>query len=388
MKREIYLDNSATTPLCDVAKEKITEAMDIYANPSSLHAAGQRAHALVEDARASLLCALGVRPRQGSFVFTSSGTEASALAIFGVAYAKTRRDARRILTTDSEHPSVSRALERLEKDGFEVVRIPTRGGALDTDAVAAALDQKILLATFMLVNNETGAIYDVKRAFSLVKAKYPDAVTHCDAVQGFLKIPFTPTSLGADLVTVSAHKIHAPKGIGGLYIANDLIKAKKITPFLVGGGQENGMRSGTENTLFIAAFGAVASDRRARLSEITDKLSSLRAYAEQKIGELDVRVNRPQGEYAPYILNITLPNIKSETMLHHLSGEGIYVSSGSACSSHASHPSESLLAFGLPREEADCSIRISFSEYNTQADVDALCEGLRSGLARLVRIKR
>lgn len=388
MEREIYLDNSATTPLCDVAKEKITEAMESYANPSSLHAAGQRAHALVEEARSSLLAAIGVRPRQGSFVFTSSGTEASALAIFGVAYAKTRRDARRILTTDSEHPSVSRALERLEKDGFDVVRIPTRGGVLDTDAVKAALNEKILLATFMLVNNETGAVYDVKGAFSLIKAKYPDAVTHCDAVQGFLKIPFTPMTLGAELVTVSAHKLHAPKGVGGLYIAADLIKAKKITPFLVGGGQESGMRSGTENTLGIAAFGAVASDRRARLSEIGDKLMVLREYAEKAIGELDVRINRPSAQYAPYILNVTLPHIKSETMLHHLSGLGIYVSSGSACSSHASHPSESLLAFGLTREEADCSLRISFSEYNTEADIDALCEGLQSGLARLVRIKR
>ena len=388
MKREIYLDNSATTPLSDVAKRAMLQAMEIYGNPSSLHAAGQAAERLVTHAREQLLASLGVRRGQGSFVFTSCGTEATSLALVGTAYAKSRRDATRILTTDSEHPSVSRVLDRLSEDGFEIVRIPTRGGVLDMDALVRALDQKILLASFMLVNNETGAQYAVKEAFAKIKTKYPQAVTHCDAVQGFLKVRFTPASLGADLVTVSGHKLHAPKGVGGLYISSEMIKTKRIVSFLRGGGQESGMRSGTENTVGIAAFGAVAEDMSARREEIATRLASLRAYAEEKLATLDVRINRPEGAYVPYIINLTLPQIKSETMLHHLSGDGIYVSSGSACSSHASHPSEALLAFGVSASEADCSLRISFSEYNTEEDVDALCESLASGLERLVRIKR
>ena len=388
MKREIYLDNSATTPLSDVATRAMLQAMEIYGNPSSLHAAGQAAERLVTHAREQLLASLGVRRGQGSFVFTSCGTEATSLALVGTAYAKSRRDATRILTTDSEHPSVSRVLDRLSEDGFEIVRIPTRGGVLDMDALVRALDQKILLASFMLVNNETGAQYAVKEAFAKIKTKYPQAVTHCDAVQGFLKVRFTPASLGADLVTVSGHKLHAPKGVGGLYISSEMIKTKRIVPFLRGGGQESGMRSGTENTVGIAAFGAVAEDMSARREEIATRLASLRAYAEEKLATLDVRINRPEGAYVPYIINLTLPQIKSETMLHHLSGDGIYVSSGSACSSHASHPSEALLAFGVSASEADCSLRISFSEYNTEEDVDALCESLASGLERLVRIKR
>lgn len=385
--QNIYMDNSATTALSAAAKEKITEAMEVFGNPSSLHSAGQSAQRLVEEARGQLLAALGVRARQGSFVFTSCGTEATSLALFGSAYAKARREATRILTTDSEHPSVSRALDRLSADGFEIVKIPTKSGVLDKSALTAALDKKIFLATFMLVNNETGSIYGVSDAFAQIKRRYPDAITHCDAVQGFMKVHFTPASLHADLITVSGHKLHAPKGVGGLYISSDMIKAKKIIPFLVGGGQESGMRSGTENVIGIAAFGASVADIMNRRVEISEKLSELRAYAEEKLSPLDVRINRPNGEYVPHIINITLPNIKSETMLHHLSADGIFVSSGSACSSHSAHPSDALIAFGLTAKEADCSLRISLSEYNEKADIDALAESLSSGLQRLVRIR-
>lgn len=385
--RDIYMDNSATTPLSIAAKEKIAEAMEVFGNPSSLHSAGQAAQRLVDEARSRLLSALGVRQRQGSFVFTSCGTEATSLALFGCAYAKQRREATRILTTDSEHPSVARALDRLSLDGFEIVKIPTKNGVLDKEALKKALDKKIFLASFMLVNNETGAVYDVAGAFAEIKRAYPDAITHCDAVQGFMKLPFTPMSLKADLITVSGHKLHAPKGVGGLYISADMVKAKKIIPFLVGGGQESGMRSGTENVIGISAFGAAVNDIMSRRSEIGKKLSELRAYAEEKLSAQDVRINRPSGEYLPSIINITLPSIKSETMLHHLSADGIYVSSGSACSSHSSHPSESLIAFGLTDKEADCSLRISLSEYNEKEDIDALVTSLSTGLERLVRIK-
>ena len=389
-QNEIYLDNSATTPLSHAAWAKLSEVAPIYGNPSSLHSVGQAAEHVLKEAREQLLLALGIRPRQGdTFVFTSCGTEATSLAILGTAYAKKRRDALRILTTDSEHPSVLRVMELLSEDGFEVIKLSTKGGALDMDELDGVLaeNKNILLASLMLVNNETGARYEVEDAFLRIKRKYPDAVTHCDAVQGFMKIPFTPASLHADLITVSGHKVHAPKGVGGLYISADMIKKKKIRPFLYGGGQESGLRSGTENLLGIAAFGAAVADIRSRRAANEEHLSELYAYAIEQLSKLDVRINTPSGKHVSHILNLTLPSIKSETALHFLSGEGIYVSSGSACSSHSHHPSETLLAFGLTPKEADCSLRVSFSEYNKKEDIDALTAALASALERLVRIR-
>ncbi|MBQ8141101.1 MAG: cysteine desulfurase [Clostridia bacterium] len=383
---KIYLDNSATTPLSDAAKAKLTEAAECYGNPSSLHEAGLAAEKLVSEARKTILSALGAR--QGELVFTSCGTEATSLALFGTAFAKERRDANRILTTDSEHPSVENALQRLEKYGFEVIRIPTRAGVLDMQRLEASLDKKIFSASFMMVNNETGALYGVGEAFKKIKKKYPAAITHCDAVQGFLKVPFTPERISADLVTLSGHKVHAPKGVGALYISKELIKTKSIVPFLVGGGQEKGMRSGTENVIGISAFGGAVADIYPRLKENFEKMTILGKYAEDKLARLDVRLNLPIGEKAPHIINLTLPSIKSETMLHYLSQKGIYVSSGSACSSHSGKASSSLLAFGLDAHSADCSLRISLSEYNTESDIDALAEALGEGIDTLVRIKR
>ena len=389
MIKDIYLDNSATTPLSPAAKAAMTEAMEVYGNPSSLHSAGQKAERLMSEAREQILRGLGLRPRQkdGTLVFTSSGTEATSLALFGTAHAKERREANRILTTDSEHPSVARVMDRLEKEGFEIVRIPTKGGALNREALTSALDKKIFLASFMLVNNETGALYPVGEAFREIKGRYPDAITHCDAVQGFMKVPFTPASLSADLITVSGHKLHAPKGVGALYISNPLIKAKKIVPFLLGGGQEGGFRSGTENVIGISAFGASVADLLTKKEATAAHLKELRAYAEEQLASLDVRINRPREAYVPYIINLTLPDIKSETMLHALSADGIFVSSGSACSSHSHHPSESLVAFGLSAHEADCSLRVSLSGENTKEEIDALRASLQKNIDRLVKIR-
>ena len=384
---QIYLDNSATTMLSDAAKQKALEAMEKYGNPSSLHLIGLEAERLISEARRSILTALGAK-NKGVLVFTSCGTEATSLALFGTAFAKERREANRILTTDSEHPSVSVTMERLEKSGFEVIRIPTRRGVLDMAALEAALDKRIFLASFMMVNNETGAHYDVARAFSMIKAKYPSAITHCDAIQGFLKIPFTPERIGADLVSISGHKVHAPKGVGALYISNDMIKQKKIVSFLVGGGQESGWRSGTENVIGIASFGGAVADIYSRMSATIAHISSLRKYALEKLSALNVTLNIPEEKVAPHVINVTLPHIKSETMLHYLSAKGIFVSSGSACSSHSSAPSSALIAFGLDAHSADCSLRISLSEYNTKEDIDALTDALGDGISTLVKIKR
>ena len=387
--REIYLDNSATTPLCESAVKMMTEAMGTYGNPSSLHSAGLSAQKLVDEARNSLGIALGVRmPKPGQLIFTSSGTEANNLAIRGCVYSKTRRAANKIITTDSEHPSVENTLRKLEEDGFKVVRIPTRCGVFDMNAFEKELDKDVLMVSMMMVNNETGALYDVARIFSMVKAKCPDAVTHCDAVQGFMKVKFTPASIHADLVSVSAHKIHGPKGVGALFVSADILKQRKMSPVIFGGGQENGFRSGTENVIGIAGFGAAVREAFVKLDENIAHMSSVREFALLKLSALEVRHNTPLEATAPHIVNFTLPNIKSETMLHYLSGEGIYVSSGSACSSHSTTPSRALLAFGLTSADADCSIRVSISDQTTESDIDVLTERLQTALRVLVRMKR
>ncbi len=388
--KEIYLDNSATTPLSGAARSRIEECLDAYGNPSSLHSLGQRAETIIKDARAQVLAALGVRAREGELIFTSCGTEATALALMGSAWAKERREAKRVLISDSEHPATKNTAALLQREGFEVVQIPTKGGVLDLDAIENAMSERIFLASFMLVNNETGALYDVRSAFAKIKTRYPEAITHCDAIQGFMKLPFSPTSLGADLVSISGHKVHAPKGIGALYVSADIIKKKKIVAFLNGGGQEKGFRSGTENVLGIAAFGAAVADIKTRFAENIKKMKELYSYARERLLEIDgIRINTPLKERVDHIINITLPSIKSETALHFLSADGIFVSSGSACSSHsAGKPSEALIAFGLTPAQADCSLRISLSEYNGKDDIDALVESLKSATSRLVRIKR
>lgn len=387
--REIYLDNSATTPLCDSAVSKMTEAMGTYGNPSSLHSIGLAARKLVDEARNAIGVALGTRMlKPGQIVFTSSGTEANNLAVCGCAYSKKRRIANKIITTDSEHSSVDNLLKKLEDDGFEIVRIPTRCGVLDLDDLEKKLDKNVLLVTMMLVNNETGALYDIEKAFSMVKLKCPDAVTHCDAVQGFMKVKFTPNLLNADLVSISAHKIHGPKGVGVLYINADVLKHKKMAPIIFGGGQETGLRSGTENVIGISGFGAAVREAYLNLDENISHMSAVREFALLKLSALDIRLNIPLGNVAPHIINFTLPDIKSETMLHYLSSEGIYVSSGSACSSHSVLPSRALTAFGLSPSDADCSLRVSLSKDTTEADIDALAEYLQVAIRTLVRIKR
>ena len=388
--KQIYLDNGATTPLCDAAKAKIVDAMETFGNPSSLHPAGQAARKLVEDARREVAATLGVRGpvRPEQLIFTSCGSEADNLAIFGTAYAKERRRGGRIITTDSEHSGVEKAMQALEADGFEVIRIPTQGGELDWNAYQNALNARTFLVSIMMTNNETGAMYDLKRAFALAKAQNPDIVTHTDAVQGYLKCRFTPEAIKADLVTVSGHKIHAPKGVGALYVSPAALKRRDIVPTLLGGGQEGGFRSGTENVLGIAAFGAAAKYGFANLGTHLPHLLQLRNYAEEKLSALPVKLHVPTGARAPHILSLSLPDIKSETMIHALSESGICVSGGSACSTHSKKLSRALLAFGATEAETECALRISFSHYNTTEDVDALVEALAVNVERLVKIHR
>jgi len=385
----IYLDNSATTEISAVAKKKMIEAIEVYGNPSSRHSMGIEARRLIDRAREQVGSALGLsRPSAENLIFTSCGSESNNTAILGSLYSKEKRRHNKVITTDSEHPSVDNVMRKLEKDGFEVVRVSTRGGVIDENEFMSALDDNVALVSLMLVNNETGAVYNVARLFSAVKRKCPDVVTHCDAVQGFLKVPFTVKTLGADMISVSAHKIHGPKGVGALYVSPEVIKMKKIIPYLIGGGQEDGFRSGTENIVGIVGFGEAAAEGRAKIAESVGKMTALRDLCAEKATVAGARPNITTGQRAPHVLSLTLPNIKSETMLNFLSSKGFCVSAGSACSSHSRHISSSLVGFGLPEHEADCTIRVSFSEYNTEDEIIAFGDALHEGIDSLVRIKR
>ena len=382
----IYLDNSATTPLCAAARDAMLGAMEEFGNPSSLHAQGARAAKLLQQSRAALGEALGERYlKDGQLIFTGSGTEATALALLGTARAKSRRTATTILTTDSEHPSVLQNLALLEKEGFRIVKVPTRGGKMDMEVVQKHCNKDLFAVSMMLVNNETGAIYPVADVFRLARVGNPDCICHCDAVQGFLKLPMTVKSLGADLITVSAHKIHGPKGVGALFVSQRLLTARALTAFYGGGGQEYGLRSGTENLIGIAGFAAACREANVGKSAFSAQTGALSARLIAALEDSEIKCNLPE-KRAPHILSITLPDIKSETMLHFLDSKGIAVSAGSACSSHAKAPSGTLLAFGLTPAEADCTLRVSFSRKNTEADVDALVAALLEGVQKLVRI--
>lgn len=390
--KEIYFDNSATTRISEAALNKYIEvSRTIYGNPSSLHALGFAAERELSLARQSILRALGAR--DGTLVFTASGSEANNLALFGRLHAKERyRRGAKVLTTAGEHASISEVLRTLGAEGVTVKEIPTAGGVLDMEALRREMTSDVVLVTMMLVNNETGALYDLAAVSRLMREHAPEAVLHVDATQGFLKLPFTPQGLGADMITISSHKIEGPKGVGALYLSDGLIKKRGIAPMILGGGQEGGFRSGTENVPAVAAFGLAAEEGARTLSERREKTASLRAYLLEGLASDDafaaVRPSLPP-VFAPHILNLTLPGIKSETMLHYLSSEGIYVSSGSACSSNGGgHLSSALIAFGRTASEADTSVRISFSHRNTYEEVDAFLAALRAGLARLSRIRK
>ena len=387
--REIYLDNSATTPLANEVKVKMVEAMECYGNPSSLHSKGFESSKMIADARNKVLSSLFVRNgKPENLIFTAGGTEADNLALIGVAYAKARR-ASRIITTDSEHSAIENTLKKLEEDGFEVIRLSTKNGVIDIDEFKSSMNKNTLLVSIMHVNNETGAVYNIKECFKIAKEVNPDVVTHTDAVQSYMKLKVAPGELCADLISISAHKVHGPKGIGALYVSPEVIKKKQIKAILLGGGQEGGLRSGTENLIGIVGFGAAAERGFKNLAREVALMRELRAYLIEKLSSLEVKINMPARECAPHILNIMLPSIKSETMLHYLSASGIYVSSGSACSSNSAtkRVSRALRGFGLSDFEADCSMRISVSPYTTKEDIDELVVALKEGIDKLVKIR-
>ena len=368
---EHYLDNSATTAVSKAAADKAYAVMTrLYGNPSSLHSKGIEAENELKNARKSV--ALRLRVSDGEITFTSGGTEANNLALFGAAYARLR-ERKKIIISAVEHSSVTEAAKRLEAEGFQVERIaPRKDGLIHPEDVAAAADKNTSLVSVMLVNNETGAIMPVSEIFAAVKAKDEKILCHTDAVQAFGKLEIKAKALGADLISVSGHKVHAPKGVGALYIK----KGVRLVSRQYGGEQEKRIRPGTENLPAIAAFG-VACD----MFDVDNNyktVSALNNYAKKKLLQIEgVTLNSPEAAL-PYVLNISAGRVRSETMLHFLEEREVFVSSGSACAK--GKPSHVLSAMGLSREKADSALRISFCKHNTLEDIDALCEGIALGL--------
>lgn len=368
---EHYLDNSATTAVSKAAADTAYRVMtETYGNPSSLHSKGMEAEAELKRARKAVASKLKVSDEE--VFFTSGGTEANNLALFGAAYANVRTR-KKIIISSVEHSSITEAAKRLETEGFEVERIsPRSDGTVHAEDVAAAADKNTALVSIMLVNNETGAVMPVADIFEAVKEKDDKILCHTDAVQAFGKLALKAKALNADLISVSGHKVHAPKGVGALYIK----KGVRLVPRQYGGEQEKKLRPGTENLPAIAALGAACDEFD--IDGNYENVSALNAYAKEKLLSIDgVELNSPENAL-PYVLNISAGRVRSETMLHFLEERDVFVSSGSACAK--GKPSHVLSALGLGRERADSALRISFSKHNTKEDIDALCEGIALGL--------
>ena len=372
---EHYLDNSATTPVLPSAAQKAADIMtEEYGNPSSLHSRGFRARQELEAARGIVAARLGAKAEE--VIFTSGGTEANNLAIFGAVEAKKRRG-NRIVTTAVEHDSVLNPMKELEKQGFEVIYLkPDSSGNIEERRLAEAIDEKTVLVSVMLVNNEIGTIFPVQAAANAIRRKGSPALLHTDCVQAFGKLDFTPAKLGADLVTVSAHKLHGPKGAGALYVK----KGVRILPRTFGGGQERNLRSGTESVPLLCAFGEAVKELP-KAQETLPRIEKLNVLLRAGLSALPEAALNSPADASPYILNFSAGTVRAETMLHFLSERGIFVSAGSACGK--ARPSHVLEAMGLPRERIASSIRVSFSRFNSEEDVRALLEALREGLSAL-----
>lgn len=367
----IYFDSAATARPRPEALAALSEAVTAFGNPSSEHCAGRDAHALLERSREEIAGAVGCSPEE--ILFTSSGTESSNQAIRGLAKIR-GRISRRILTTDSEHPSIREPLRELEKEGFEIIRLSTRNGVLDEQEVKNACASPLAFVTVMQANNETGAVYDLSMIRRILSMAGSDAPIHCDAVQSFLKIRNNRLPAFCDLATVSGHKIGGVKGAAALYLR----KGIRIPALLAGGGQENNLRSGTENVPAIAAFGAAARACRKDAKRI-EKMEATHAFLEERMRELGLPCHIPEN-HLPNILHICVPGVRSSWSLNALSAKGICVSAGSACSSKKKD-NPVLTAYGLSKEEAETSLRISYTEETTKEDCLLLCEALKEAAA-------
>ena len=365
----IYLDNSATTKPCAEAVEAMTAALtEHWGNPSALYGFGIEAAKKLRTARMQVAAAMGAEPDR--VFFTSGGTEADNWALFSTAKRFGKKN-RHIITTAVEHHAILHAMQELEKQGFEVTYLqPDAEGRVTLADLKAALRKDTFLVSIMMVNNESGAVMPIAQMAKLVRKLNPDAIFHTDAVQGFLKVPFQAKSLGADLISVSSHKIHGPKGAGALYISPRL---KSFPAYLVGGGQENNFRSGTEGTPAIFGFAAACGVGAATLKADIEREKELLNYAIEKISGMEgIRING--AHEAPHILSLSVPGVPTQNTLNLLQEDGICISAGSACAK--GHRSHVLTAMNLPGEVIDGAFRVSLSRETTREEIDQLLKSL------------
>ena len=365
----IYLDNSATTKPCAEAVAAMTAALtENWGNPSALYGFGIDAAKLLRTARMQVAAAMGAEPDR--VFFTSGGTEADNWALFSTAK-RFGKKKKHIITTAIEHHAILHAMQELEHQGFEVTYLQPDGeGRITLAQLKEALRPDTFLVSIMMVNNEAGSVMPIAQMAKLVHKLNPDAVFHTDAVQGFLKVPFQAKSLGADLISVSSHKVHGPKGAGALYISPRL---KSFPALLVGGGQENNFRSGTEGTPAIFGFAAACGVGAATLKADIDREKGLLAYAIDKISGMEgIRING--AHEAPHILSLSVPGVPTQNTLNLLQEDGICISAGSACAK--GHRSHVLSAMNLPPEVIDGAFRVSISRETTKEEIDQLLKSL------------
>ena len=382
---EAYLDNSATTR-CEKEVAELVEKLMLtdYGNPSSMHLKGMQAENYVKEARTKIARTLKVKEKE--IIFTSGGTESDNMALVGVALAN-QRTGKHIITTEVEHAAIHATASFLQELGFEITKIPVDGnGIILMEKLEQALRADTILVSIMHVNNEVGALQPIEQAAKLIKEKAPKAAFHVDAIQSYGKYKINPKRTGIDLLSVSAHKLHGPKGVGFLYV-NEKVKIK---PIILGGGQQSGMRSGTENVPGIAGMALACEMAYENLEEKRAYLYAMKKNFCRQLLELpDVKINGICDEAsAPQIVSASFKGVRSEVLLHELEGKGIYVSAGSACSSNKPSPSKTLLAMGVPKEELEATVRFSFSAHTKEEELDYTIEVLREILPVLRRYKR
>ena len=382
---EVYFDNSATTRCYDSVKDIVVKTMmEDFGNPSAMHKKGMEAENYVKESARILSGLLKVQEKE--ILFTSGGTESNNLALIGGAMAN-RRSGNHIIVTSVEHAAVGQPAVYLEEQGFDVTYLPVDArGVVKLDALAEALRPETILVSTMYVNNEVGSVMPVEEIGRIVHERSPKALYHVDAIQAFGKYRIYPKKLGIDLLSVSAHKIHGPKGVGFLYIN----EKAKVQPQILGGGQQNGMRSGTDNVPGIAGLGQAAKEIYVHFDENIEHMYQLKEHLAEGLCTLEnVLLNGMEiREGSPQILSARFPGIRSEVLLHTLEDRGIYISAGSACSSHKRKASSTLTAMGISKEQKESTVRFSFSEENTIAEVDYCLDVLKEVVPVLRRYSR
>ena len=382
---EAYLDNAATTRVFPEVRDIMLQVMEKdFGNPSSRHTKGIEAEGYVTKAVQQIAGTLKCQPKE--IVLTSGGTESNNMALIGTALAN-RRAGKHVITTRIEHASIHEPFGRLEQMGYEAQYLPVdHNGHLQPEVLEEAVREDTLLVSVMMVNNEMGAVEDIKKLVAVAKQKNPNVIFHVDAIQAYGKYKIVPKRLGIDMMSVSGHKIHGPKGSGFLYVRDGV----KISPIILGGGQQRGMRSGTENVPAIAGLGEAV---RLIYQQHSEKMERLYALKQRLIDGLTamegVSINGINGlsltETAPHIVSASFDGIKSEVMLHALAQEGVYVSSGSACSSNHPDLSGTLKAIGVEDRLLDSTLRFSFSVLSTEEEVDHALEAVAKVLPQLRR---